>query len=358
MSDNQTPCCCCTQMQEIPKAPYITGVIRTAAGDIPAVKTKLSGQDMFGTFCVRWGIRRMNYKVTPGIYSIGSPDENSPVLVTANYKLTFDSLRKELGGLNLWILVLDTKGVNVWCAAGKGTFGTEELVYRIHAVKLESIVKHRTLILPQLGATGVAAYQVNRLCGFQVVFGPVRASDIRSFLLAGMKAAPDMREVQFTLKDRAVLTPVDLVHWLKELIIFCGVLFVLNAIGIGQFGQTEFIGFLGAVLTGCVITPLLLPWIPGKAFSLKGGLLGLLWAVIFILCNRGNPAFGILKAVSYVLLLPAVSAYTAMNFTGSSTYTSPTGVNKEMHTAIPAILGMSFLGMAALLADSMIKIFF
>jgi hypothetical protein len=299
----------------------------------------------------------MNYKVEPGIYSIGKPDENSPVLVTANYKLTFDSLRKELTGLNLWILVLNTKGVNVWCAAGKGTFGTKELVFRIKAVKLGEIVKHRTLILPQLGATGVAAHAVNKLSGFHVVYGPVRASDIPEFLKAGMKATLEMREVKFTIKDRVVLTPVDLVYWMKPLVLFFGALFVLSAIGIGRFGLSELIGFLGAVITGCVMTPILLPWIPGRAFSLKGALLGMIWAVACIFFDGGFAGLGILKATSYILLLPAVSAYTAMNFTGSSTYTSPTGVNKEMHIAIPVILGASLFGLIALIADSIIKVF-
>lgn len=143
--------------------------------------------------------------------------------------------------------------MNVWCAAGKGTFSTKELVFRIKAVKLGEIVKHRTLILPQLGATGVAAHAVTKQSGFHVIYGPVRASDIKEFLNPGMKATPEMREVRFTMKDRVVLTPVDLLYWVKPLVIFFGVLFVLNATGIGRFGLSELIGFLGAVITGCVI---------------------------------------------------------------------------------------------------------
>jgi len=108
---------------------------------------------------VRWGINRNKYRVGPGLYAVGTPGPESEVFVTANYKLTFDILRKNMTGLNVWILVLDTKGVNVWCAAGKGTFGTKELVSRIRLVSLERIVNHKRLILPQLGATGVAAHR-------------------------------------------------------------------------------------------------------------------------------------------------------------------------------------------------------
>ena len=85
---------------------------------------------------------------------MGSPSPDSPVLVSANYKLSFDVLRRSLAGIDAWILVLDTKGINVWCAAGKGTFGTEELLRRIAAVRLGEVVSHRRLVLPQLGAPG------------------------------------------------------------------------------------------------------------------------------------------------------------------------------------------------------------
>lgn len=366
MDNEKSECCgtgressngCCCNTPSIPKAPYIVGLNVTMAGVVPRVSTLLSMQDIVGAWRVRWGIGRMNYKVAPGLYSTGKPDENSPVLVTANYKLTFDSLRKELDGLNLWILVLDTKGVNVWCAAGKGTFGTDELVHRIKAVKLCEIVKHRTVILPQLGATGVAAHEAVKKSGFHVIYGPVRASDIKAFLDAGMKATQEMRTVRFTFADRLVLTPVDLVYWMKPLILFFGILFILNAIGLGRFGLAEAVGFFGAVVVGCMLTPILLPWIPGRAFSFKGALLGVLWAAAFVLISGGIVQFGVLKAVSYFFLLPSVCAYTAMNFTGSSTYTSPTGVNKEMRLAIPIMLVSSSVGIILLLADSIIKVF-
>ena len=107
----------------------------------------------------------MDYTVEPGIYAVGKPDETSPVLVSANYKLTFDILRKNLSGLDCWLLILDTKGINVWCAAGKGTFGANELVKRIESVVLSKIVKHKKLILPQLGASGVSGYEITN-CSF------------------------------------------------------------------------------------------------------------------------------------------------------------------------------------------------
>ncbi len=341
------------------KADWVTGYVQTHAGEVPQVSTKLSFKDTFGSWKCRWSIGRMDYKVEPGLYAVGTPDDKSPVLVTANYKMTFDRLREQLGGLNLWIVVLDTDGVNVWCAAGKGTFGTEEVINRITAVRLSGIVTHRNVILPQLGAVGVAAHEVAKQTGFRVIYGTIRAEDIKAFLANGMKATEEMRTVRFTIGDRIVLTPMELVGASTPLLIAFGVLFILNAIGLGHYGWVDFYGIIGAVLTGVIITPILLPWVPGRAFSFKGGLLGLLWAISFIFINGlpSVPVFGWLKAAAYFLLLPSLSGFLTMNFTGSSTYTSLSGVDKEMKIAIPIMLFASAGAVLLLLISDFIRLF-
>ena len=148
------------------------------AGSIP-VSGNRSLRDRLGALKVRLGIGRMAYTVTPGLYALGSPGPASNVFVSANYKLSFDILRGALKGMDAWILVLDTKGINVWCAAGKGTFGTAELAARVKATGLEQYVTHRKLVVPQLGAVGVSAHRVKKESGFSVKYGPVRARDIR-----------------------------------------------------------------------------------------------------------------------------------------------------------------------------------
>lgn len=338
---------------------WVTGRIATQVGDVPQVATKLTFLDTVGSWKCRWSIGRMDYKVDPGIYAIGIPDAMSPVLVTANYKMTFDRLREQLGGLNLWIVVLDTDGVNVWCAAGKGAFGTEEVIHRITSVKLSRIVSHRTLVLPQLGAVGVSAHEVSKQIGFRVIYGPVRAKDIRAFLAAGMKVTEEMRSVRFPINDRAVLTPMELVGVSKPLLIAFGVMFIFNVIGFGHYGWIDFYGIMGAVLIGVIITPILLPLVPGRAFSLKGGLLGFLWAVAFLIINGllSLPVFGWLKATAYFLLLPALSGFLAMNFTGSSTYTSLSGVHREMKIAVPMILFAAGGALLLLLTSDFIRLF-
>jgi len=296
----------------------------------------------------------MGYAVDPGLYALGTPDRSSAVLVTANYKLTFDRLRQALPGSDFWILVLDTKGINVWCAAGKGTFGTEELVERIRASGLEKVVDHRELILPQLGAPGVAAHLVKKLSGFKVIYGPILAKDLPAFLEAGKKATPEMRRKAFPAWERTVLIPIELVHVLKPLVFLLPALFIVGGLaGGGTFWQNALTHGVFAVaalilslIMGAVLTPLLLPYLPGRAFALKGLFLSALGVVfLLVIFGGGMTRAGMLERLAWVLLIPALTAFLAMNFTGASTYTSLSGVKKEMRWALPLEIGGASLGL-------------
>jgi len=309
---------------------------------------------MLGTLKVRFGIGRMSYKVDPGLYAVGNPNAESPVLVSANYKLTFDSLRKELSGLDCWLLILDTKGVNVWCAAGKGTFGTDELVNRIQQTGLSETVTHRKLILPQLGAVGVSAHEVKKRSGFSVSYGPVQARDIKEYLASSCKATEEMRTIKFTTWDRLVLTPIEFIEAAKKSLLVFGVLFIINLFAARPFGLMDAVAYIGAVIAGTVLMPVLLPVVPGRAFAFKGWLLGLLWTIGISWLNGWFSAPNWLFALGYMLSLPAWSAYLAMNFTGSSTYTSFSGVTKEMKSAIPLIIISAAAGIVLLLIKSFI----
>lgn len=327
---------------------------------ITEVTSKLTYSDIMGSVKARCGINRMNFKVSPGLYRLGTPDSNSPVMVTGNYKMSFDALRKELTGINTYILVLDTKGVNVWCAASKGTFGTKELVNRIKKVNLSQVVSHKNLILPQLSATGISAHEVQKNSGFKVNYGPVRAVDIPYFLKNEMKATPEMRRVRFNFLDRIVLTPIEIIGSLKISLMIFGIMFLLNLLTIGNFKSIDVVAYLGAVFAGCLLVPMFLPWIPGRAFSFKGLVIGLLWAIVVIILNgrMTNSNSNFLKSAAYVLILPAIASYYAMNFTGSSTYTSLSGVVKEMKIAVPIIVASITLGILLILISNFVSLSF
>lgn len=335
--------------------PFVSGSLSTPAGLLPKVSSRLTRQDRWGTIKARFGVGRMNYAVHPGLYALGEPDENAPVLVTANYKMSFDCLRQALPGRNAWILVLDTKGINVWCAAGKGTFGTNELVYRIEASGLKKVVRHRKMVLPQLGAPGVAAHQVKKLSGFKVHYGPVRARDIPAYLDNGLRASREMRIVTFPLADRAVLIPIELLGAAKPFALLSLALLVLAGI-LGRSGfQTNLlhdgvfavVALFAALFGGAVLTPLLLPWLPGRAFSVKGLSIGLVTALALMMARGVDVGAwaGRVEVLAWLLIIPAIAAYLAMNFTGASTYTSLSGVKKEMRFALPLEITAGIVGL-------------
>lgn len=334
---------------------WITGVIETVAGPVPMISTRLGRVDRLGTVLARLSINRMSYSVPPGLYAVGTPDPSSPVFVTGNCKMSFDRLRRALAGRDGWVLVLDTHGINVWCAAGKGTFGTDEIVRRVEAARLSLIVSRRSLILPQLGAPGVAAHEVAQRTKFRVVYGPVRAEDLPAFLDAGSKATHEMRLARFRLKDRIVLVPVELAQIITNKAFLAALAIgVLGLAGVKLF-SFSLPAFLGAVLIGTVVVPAFLPWIPGRAFSFKGWLLGFVWTA-GLLAVRGLPATasGWLSAAASLLIFPSLSAFIAMNFTGSSPITSLSGVVKEMRTAVPLMILAAILGAAAAVAAAII----
>jgi hypothetical protein len=332
------------------KESYLIGKVTISDAIVPVVSTILNFKDFLGAIMVRWGINRDKYRVTPGLYAVGKPGQESDVFVTANYKLSFDVLRKNLTGVNGWILVLDTKGVNVWCAAGKGTFGTKELVSRIGLVSLDKIVNHKRLILPQLGATGVAAHKVREETGFNVQYGPVRAADIKKFISDGYRADKEMRKITFGFKDRIKLIPNDFMYGKYYLLGAMAVLFLISGLSSDRVSYRNFSSVGGpailkvflAYISGIVITPMLLPYIPGRHFSLKGFLSGALLFIILLLLRLAgaNP----IEILSWFFLITAISSFLAMNFTGTTTYTSLSGVKKEMKISVPIQVGFTIIG--------------
>ena len=311
---------------------------------IISTSSRLTSADRWDHFLARIGVRREGHRVEPGLYALGSPTAESPVFVSANYTLSFDVLRSSLPGIDGYILVLDTKGINVWCAAGKGTFGTDEIVNRVLVTQLRNVVNHRKLILPQLGAPGVAAHEVKKRSGFWVEYGPVRAADLPEYLKTH-SATPEMRRVEFSLRDRLVLIPVELVQVLLPMLAAVILLYFLG-------GWVSSLAAVVTVLAGTVLFPILLPWLPTHNFSTKGFILGGLTALPFAASAfLRHPDWNwwrqALQALEFLLAIPAVTAFIALNFTGSTTFTSRSGVKREMFAYIPAMAWTCGIGILA-----------
>jgi hypothetical protein len=330
--------CSCTPDPQTQSCGCLTD--NPVAAEIRTTDSTITFANRLDHFLARWGWKREGHRVDPGLYRLVDPDPDSPVFASANYTLSFDALRSALTGIDAWILVLDTKGINVWCAAGKGTFGTEELIRRIGCSGLPGVVRHRKIIVPQLGAPGISWPEVMRRSKFLVEYGPVRAKDLPEYLRTHT-ATPAMRRVEFPLEDRLVLTPVEFVHTALPMFIVAAILWLLA-------GPVAALAAVSAVLAGTVLFPALLPYIPTQDFSTKGLILGLIIAIPFALSFCTNPALpgwaNAAGAAAALLIMPAVVAYFSLNFTGCTTFTSRTGVKKEIFRYVPAMALMTGTG--------------
>jgi len=317
-----------------------------------------SKEDIKGALRVRMSLGRNSYRVDPGLYKIGNPGKEAEVIVTANYKLSFDVVRKNLEGLDAWVLVLQTYGINVWCAAGKGTFGTDELVRQIKDSRLDLYVSHNRVIVPQLGAPGISGHKVKETTGFTVKFGPVRAEDIKDYVTGGLKKDQAMRSVKFDLKDRLILAPVEVVNSLRYLLYAMVIVVGISGISSTGYSFTEMwtegirsvFYLILAYVTGGFLSPVLLPWLPFRHFGGKGMV-------------AGFAAFGMVVLISWSTHLPlyfagwflisgAISSFMAMNFTGASTYTSLSGVQKEMRLFVPLQIVSVVVGLVLIIVSN------
>jgi hypothetical protein len=280
--------------------------------------------------------------------------------VTANYKLTFDIVRRDLDGMTCWILALDTGGIGVWSASSGGTFSTEELVTRLGRTRLADVVSHRQLILPRHGAAGVDARLVLEHSGFTVRFGPLRSTDLPAFLVKG-ESTSAMLETRFSLIDRLILTPLELAQSLKKFAVFVLAAFLYS--GSTPTGVAFDKGWsdawplyalgLGAVLAGSFLAPLLLPWIPLRPISAKGWAAGA--AVSAALLYGAGLARGMdpFLTAACLLFFPAAAAFMSFTFAGAAPDQDPSGVRREGRVFFPLFIAAAVIAAAALVLSKL-----
>jgi hypothetical protein len=149
-------------------------------------------------------LRALPWPTEPGLIRVGNPGRDAPVLGTCNYDLTVRRVFRALRGLDVYLLVAPTRGINVWCSAAGGYFTAHQVISILRTSQVDKLVDHRRLILPQLSATGVERKLVEQRTGWRAVFGPVYSADLPSYLASGRKSEI-MRQVRFPLFDRLEL---------------------------------------------------------------------------------------------------------------------------------------------------------
>jgi ubiquinone/menaquinone biosynthesis C-methylase UbiE len=247
-------------------------------------------------------------KVRTGLYAVGHPDANSPVLVTGNFDLTVRRLVQAIDGkVNVWVLVADSAGINVWCAAGGGYFTAEKVIAAVKSSHLHEVVKHHALILPQLCANGVDGWRIRKETGWGVHWGPVRAADIPDYLAGKRKKTDPMRWVKFPLKDRLEMVTVTLGFYALMILVPVFILWrnLFFPIAISLFGLTYFYAVVH-------------PWLPGRDGLYKSiPLTGIALAGLFIYAVLWGP-LPAQQIFHWVVGLTGLSVFTAAELQGMS----------------------------------------
>ena len=125
--------------------------------------------------------RLLPYPVPVGLYRAGNPGDKSPVIVTGNYELTVRRVVRELKKRDCWLLVCDSRGINIWCSSLANHFNTGKIIQAIKLVNLGERTANRKIILPQLCAANISLKEIKEQTGFYGSFGPVRIKDINTY---------------------------------------------------------------------------------------------------------------------------------------------------------------------------------
>jgi acetyl-CoA decarbonylase/synthase complex subunit gamma len=123
--------------------------------------------------------------VTEGIFEINNPDENSPVLVTTNFALTYFIVSGEVEASKVpaWLLVKDSEGLSVLTAWAAGKFGGDDVGLFVKKCGIMDKVKHQELIIPGYAAA-IAGDVEEELPGWTITVGPREAAHLPAFLKA------------------------------------------------------------------------------------------------------------------------------------------------------------------------------
>ncbi len=186
-------------------------------------------------------LRVLPFPCKTGLVTIGSPNRNSPVLMTGNFRLTVERVKRAIEGIDAYLLIANSRGVNVWCAATGGLLTNHDVVSVLKTCGIDDLVDHRRVILPQLAATGIEGKFVEEKAGWRVIWGPVYAAAIPAFVRNGCKKTAEMREVSFPWPQRLEMAvawafPISLLAlamiplWGRDVVRLIGLVWVLSLV--------------------------------------------------------------------------------------------------------------------------------
>jgi len=279
--------------------------------------------------------------IEPGIYESGKPRRDSPVIVTANYELTYIRVMNDLKGVDAWVLCVDSNGINVWCAARGNNFGNRELVEAIQATGILGCIDHRTFILPQLAAGGISIPQLPPDLDVKIIYGPIWSKYLKSYLKEMPHRKPEeMRLAKFTFPKRLEAGITHLTFLLRKFLLWPTILSVVallllssSGINLLQYIGQRLFSVLGWIWIVITITNLLIalafPMVDfTRSFMKKGLILSVISALIGTFLSLAVFTSPIYCITNFVFLF-WLGFFSTMSFSGYTMASSPREIKAE-----------------------------
>jgi ubiquinone/menaquinone biosynthesis C-methylase UbiE len=308
--------------------------VESVLGQFPQLKT---------AYCIINGILTRKH-VPPGVYKIGNPNKNSPVLVTANYYWTVNSVYNTLhrDDIDCFLLIIDSDGINVWCAAGGGHFTHTQILEAIQVFDLKDFIDHTSLILPQLSATGVDRKVLSK-SGWKPIFGPIDIKNVKSFLQTFTKNS-ETAKIDFKIPFRTLM---GIQHaFFISCVMFLPLLLILGLLAAIKIPLTLFwISVVIQLLILGVITNMLFIWVYPvfnftSSFFKKGLFVAIINSIVTVLYLISEVKTNSLYTIIFwVALVTMVSLFIVLDLAGNTPYTNHLDVESDLTLfMVPAII--------------------
>ncbi len=304
------------------------------APEVAEVSTTLTPGDRLANLASYLSLYATFFRVEPGLYRVGRPGPAAPLLVTANFTLTFNLVRRALAGLDAYVLVIDTRGINVWCAAGAGKFDAREVALSHRAFRVAEVPYREPAVLPKLAATGVSKPELEEVYGVAAAYGPVYVRDFGAYAAAGYRKTPAMSRVDWGLAKRMEVT------WFFALMNAAVV-----ALPLAVFHRLYSPLAVAAVAAISLVIGALFPWLPTRLYSIKGLAAAALAAVPIIIYKWLGGAGG-LSLATWAAFLAFAGILLGLEFSGNTSVSSPSQVRQEFK---PGLLALAALALAFIL---------
>lgn len=298
------------------------------APSVPKVATTLGWRDYVANVACELSLYSTFFRVEPGLYRVGRAGPTAPLFVTANFTLTFNLVRRALAGLDAYVLVIDTRGINVWCAAGAGKFDAREVALAHRAFRAAEVPHRGPAVLPKLAATGVSRPELEDVYGVAAAYGPVYIRDVPAYVAAGYRKTPAMSRVDWGLAKRMEVT------WFFALMNAA-----VAALPLAVFHRLYSPLAVAAVAAISVLLGALYPWLPTRLYSIKG-LAAAALAAIPLLTYKWLAGAGGFGLALWGIFLAFAGILLGLEYSGNTSVSSPSQVKQEFKPGLLALGGL------------------